>query len=297
MGYPIIRIKEIELQSIKNIEYGKIDLQSPMLISNKSVRADIMGIYGQNGSGKTAFVDAMWIIKYLLSGKELPKNTGDYILETEQSAMIKLSFYLNNRYQVFYEVEIEKNDENRVIVTRELLSHKELIDGVWKNKAGIIDYRIKYKEDIFKPQKNYKLLISKNADVQIDLGVAKKMSGKNSTSFIFSSELEEIIKKNKGFKQYTNIILALKHYANINLFIIKNHNTGMVNMNVLIPFSFRLIDENKITQGDLAIGILEPTIIPKEVYDIVIEIIEQMNIVLETMVPGFNIGLKIMASK
>jgi len=290
----MIRIKEVELHNIKNVEYGKIDFQNYNTLLNKAIRSEIIGIYGQNGSGKTAFVDAMWLVKYLIGGKDLPINAGDYIFETEETATIKLGFNLNkgnNEYQIFYEVEIERLDENKAKVIRENLAYKELVDGDWKSKAGIIDYNLKNKEYVFKPLKNYRLLTSNNADVQIDLGVAKKMSERNRTSFVFSSELEEIIKKNHAFKIYTDIILALKYYANVNLFITKNHSGG-VNMNMLIPFSFRLLDEKKVTQRDLAIGLLKPSVIPEEVYNVVIKIIDQMNIVLETIVPGLNIGLK-----
>ncbi|MBN2285843.1 MAG: ATP-binding protein [Tissierellales bacterium] len=291
----IIRINETELYNIKNVEYGKIDFPNNVALSRKIMHAEIVGIYGQNGSGKTAFVDAMWLIKHLISGKELPKNTGDYIFEAEETATIKLGFDLiqgSYDYQIFYEVQIERTEENKAKVIREILAYKEFIDGEWKSKASIIDYDMNNKEYIFKPAKNYRLLTLKNPDVQIDLGVAKKMSDKNSTSFVFGSEFEEIIKKSDAFKKYTDILLALKHYAKVNLFIIKNNHSGMINTNLLIPFSFRLLDEKKVTQGDLAIGLLKPSIVPEEVYNVVVKIIDQMNIVLETIVPGLNIGLK-----
>ncbi len=277
----MIRIKEAELYNIKNVEYGKIDFTNDNSTLNKPTRSEIVGIYGQNGSGKTAFVDAMWLIKYLISGKELPKNAGDFIFENEETATIKIVFDLNkgeSKYQIFYEVEIKRTDESEAKVIRENLAYKEIVDGVWKNKAGIIDYNSANKESVFKPVKNYRMLTSNNSSVQIDLGVAKKMSEKNSTSFVFGIELEEIIKNNDAFKSYTDIILDLKNYANINLFIIKNHHSGMINMNVL--------------HGDLAIGLLKPSVVPEEVYNLAVKIIDQMNIVLETIVPGLNIGLK-----
>lgn len=291
----MIRIKEVEMINIKNVEYGKIDFLNYSSSSNKLVHSEIIGIYGQNGSGKTAFVDAMGLIKHLISGKELPKNAGDYIFKNEDTATIKLVYYLNyatREYQIFYEVEIESTDESKAKVIQEKLEYKEFVDGEWKSKAGIIEYHIKNKEYVFKPIKNYRLLTSKNAETQIDLGVARKMSEKNSTSFVFSNEFEEIIKKNCAFKSYTDIILSLKYYANVNLFIIKNHHSGMINMNVLIPFSFRLLDEKKVKQGDLAIGLLKPLVVPKEVYHVAVKIIDQMNIVLETIIPGLNINLK-----
>ena len=291
----IIRIMEAELINFKNIEYGKIDFPCEISLPNKINRSEIVGIYGQNGSGKTAFIDAIWIIKHLLSGNELRKNAGDFILENKETATIKLALSMNNavnNYIIFYEAEFKRTIENKAKVIRESLSYKESIDGLWKSKAGIINYCADSKEHIFTPIKNYRLLVSNNSDIQIDLGVAKKMSEKNCTSFVFSSEVEEIIMKNAVFRTSTTLLHSLKYYANVNLFIIKNHHSGMINMNILIPLSFRLLDEKKVTQGDLAIGLLKPSVIPEEVYTVVVKIINQMNIVLETIIPGLNIGLK-----
>lgn len=294
MQKTIIRIKEVELINIKNVEYGKIGFLNNNEIEKKN-QSEIIGIYGQNGSGKTAFIDGMWIAKYLIGGKELPKDTADYIFEKAKTAEITIAFDMlteEKKYKLFYEVRIESNKESKVKVIREELLYKEFVDGKWKNKSSIIDFCIDNREYIFKPQKNFKILTSGNTDALIDIGVAKKMSEKNSTSFIFSSELEEVIKKSKEFETFTKIIKSIKKYANMNLFIIKNIHSGIINTNLLIPFSFRLLDENKITQGDVAIGLMKPSIVPEEIYKVVTKIVEQMNIVLETIVPGLNIGLK-----
>jgi AAA15 family ATPase/GTPase len=219
----LIRVKEAELINFKNVEYGKLDFPGETSLGNKINHSEIVGIYGQNGSGKTAFVDAMSLIQYLLSGKELPKNTGDYICVDKDTSTIKLVLSVNgldHEYLIFYEVELERIEESKAKVIRESLSYKVYDDNEWKNKAGIIFFTFNNKEDTFKPQKNYRLLTSNNPENKIDLGVAKKLSEKNGTSFIFSSELEEIIRKSESFSKYTKLILALKHYADVNLFII-----------------------------------------------------------------------------
>lgn len=295
MKNTLVRIQDVELCHIKNVEYGKVDFPNEQPLPSKLIHAEIVGIYGQNGSGKTALIDGMWLIKALMSGKELPKNAGDYILENQQTGTIKVSFYVEVQqvsYQVFYEVEMERTHEGKAKVVRENLSYKEWSEETWKSKAGVIDYHIQNKEAVFKPVKNYRLLTANHAAVQIDLCVAKKMSEKNGTSFVFSDELEEIIVQSEAFKKYTTLIQTLKHYAKVNLFIIRNHHSSMINMNLLMPFSFRLNSEQNTTQGDLVIGLLEPSVLPEEVYQIVVKVIEQMNIVLETIVPGLNIGLK-----
>jgi AAA15 family ATPase/GTPase len=296
MQKAIIRIKEVELYNIKNVEYGKVNFQNSQTSSGKLFSSEIIGIYGQNGSGKTAFVDAMCLVQRLLSGRPLPENAVDFIHKNRNSATIKLVFSLDvkdYRYQIFYDVEIEKNSENRATVISEKLSYKEFVDNAWKTKAGIIDYQIRNKEYVFTPQKNYRLLTSDKNDVSpIDLGVARKMSEKSGTSFIFSGEMEELIQKSEEFEKYTTIILSLKHYAAVNLFIIKNELSGMITMNMLLPFSYRIHSEGKFSQGKLPIGLMEPTVVHEDIFDVVKKFVDQMNIVLGQIVPGLNIGIK-----
>ena len=59
-----VRIKNIKLKNFKNVGYGKIEF-SPKNDEQISP-ADIIGIYGQNGSGKTAVIDALHYIQILL---------------------------------------------------------------------------------------------------------------------------------------------------------------------------------------------------------------------------------------
>lgn len=291
----IIRIKKAEIYNIKNVEYGKISFPDNNSQFQKVIHSDIVGIYGQNGSGKTAFIDAMWIIKQLISGEELSKDINYYISKNKDSAYIKLHFSLNykkNEYELFYEVKITRVEDNRVKVEQESLSYKELINDKWQKKAAIIDFDSKYKEPIFKPKKNYELLYSKDTDAFIELSVAKKLCQKNSTSFIFSNEIEEIITERKSFIKFSDLIMSLKHYINVNFFVIKNDYSGMINMNLLLPLSFRVVDENKVTQGNFPISLVKSTIVSKSVYKITIKVIEQINIVLKTIVPELSIGIE-----
>ncbi|MGB7604482.1 MAG: AAA family ATPase [Lutisporaceae bacterium] len=290
----VVRLQQIELVNFKNVENGIIMFPSYMKQDNFNKKAEIIGLYGQNGSGKTALVDAMGILKHALTGKKLPSNTGDYILQTSLTSELRFVFNLESqdeRYLVFYEMELSKLEEDKVQITKENLSYKKFLDGEWKSKAGIIEYNSIYKETIFKPIKNFRLLTTNNVNNHIELGVSKKLSEKNMTSFIFSSETEEIIKNSESFKEYTDIILTLKYYANLNLFIIKNNHAGIINMNLFIPLSFRISDEKSVTQGDLSIGLLKPSVVLEQAYEVVKKIIEQMNIVLGTIIPGLNIDI------
>lgn len=295
MKNTIIRIQQVELINFKNQENGIITFPSYLKEEYDNKKPEIIGIYGQNGSGKTALVDAMSILKYVLLGKSLPENTYDYILQTSSSSELKFIFYIEQekeKYLVFYDFELSKTKNESVKITRENLSYKKYREGTWKSKSGIIDYDVRYKDVVFKPLKNFKMLIVNDEQNKIELSVSKKLSERNLNSFIFSAETEEIINKCEKFSEYTNIITALKYYADVNLFIINNNHTGMINMNLIIPFSFRLSNGESITRGDLSIGISKPSVVPEKVFQVVDKLINQMNIVLETIIPGLSIGIK-----
>ena len=62
MKQNIIRLVAIEIDNVKNVKHGRLELA-------KSKKGSILGIYGQNGSGKTVVVDCMVLLKCLFGGK------------------------------------------------------------------------------------------------------------------------------------------------------------------------------------------------------------------------------------
>ena len=68
-----VRIESIEIKNFKNVGYGHLDFEE----SKKGGRASILGLYGQNGSGKTALIDALELLRLALSGKAIPAYFAD----------------------------------------------------------------------------------------------------------------------------------------------------------------------------------------------------------------------------
>ena len=62
MNETSVRISKIVISGIKNTQYGQIEMPSAIEKDYFSLSADILGIYGQNGSGKTAVVEAMALL-------------------------------------------------------------------------------------------------------------------------------------------------------------------------------------------------------------------------------------------
>ena len=86
----MIRLTSIILENFKNTEYGKVVL-SPQNLGDRGWKSDIVGLYGQNGSGKTSVVAALYIWKGLLLGEPLPEIAPECIPVGKDLSTIKVT--------------------------------------------------------------------------------------------------------------------------------------------------------------------------------------------------------------
>ncbi|TDP78701.1 AAA domain-containing protein [Halanaerobium saccharolyticum] len=88
----MLRLQQVQLNNFKNVRQGQIVFNSYKRENFFSKKSDVLGIYGQNGSGKTAFIEALWILKLVLLGEALPGDIEDYIYQGEKEAAINAVF-------------------------------------------------------------------------------------------------------------------------------------------------------------------------------------------------------------
>ena len=64
MGNIVVRLSSLTLKNIKNVKNGIIIMPLANERKFECSRAEILGIYGQNGSGKTAIAFALELVRY-----------------------------------------------------------------------------------------------------------------------------------------------------------------------------------------------------------------------------------------
>jgi predicted ATPase len=291
-----VRISEIILEGFKNIEYGRIEMPSADNKNLFSKKADILGIYGQNGSGKTAVIEAMEFVQILLTGQPLPREAIHYVSKGGESCTITIKFMVHTdgkTTMVEYSVQLKKTQEYELEIVRETLNAAIWNGKKFESKKTLIDYSLYSQGPIFTPKYRFEDLIRNDDENKVNLGVAKKIAQKNLVSFIFSTEGRSVFLSgpNNISKDYSYIIEALHHYAAMNLFVISNMHAGTISLNFLIPFAFRLDLGKTIAKGDLPIRLDEPSTITKDHYSMAKQIITEMNVVLGTLIPGLSIGI------
>lgn len=267
MNNTIVRIESIEIKNFKNVSYGHLDFEN----SKKGCKASILGLYGQNGSGKTALIDTLELLQLSLSGRTIPAYFADYINVDSKYATFKYGFKVSNQqvncfYSVFYEVSLRR-DLNHAEHNTEQSSFDE------SYKAVLFDEMLSYSYECG----NKKVRLSPVIDTKTAEDVV----------FIPAAKYRSIIGKDK--ESSTSLLVAKQ-------LVINTTNAGLINMNAL-PLAFNYAENGKTSIGNILIKLNEPSMIPEDALSIVHKVINCMNVVLQQLVPGLTISVKDMGSQ
>lgn len=314
MNTSTVRITQIRIENFKNVTMGKLSLEN----HRKDYKASILGLYGQNGSGKTALIDAIQLLKYALTGCEIPSIFAEYIHVDETFAHLMYTFEISKaqqRYHLQYDFSIRKvldassqnldlgessSAKSKVEIFDEVLRCSYTGEGNRSRCNPIINTITE--DEVFIPRSKCQLLLGGSKKTMTDLFVAKKLAQATSRSFIFSRELLTAIRKRSATntstdaKSYTDILDILVDFGNFELFVIDTKNSGLINLN-LQPLSFKVEGSKRNAVGTIMLRLDQPDTIPLDAVNIVKSVVNSMNTVLQQIVPGLTICVKELGSQ
>lgn len=289
----VVRILEVNLKNYKNISNGTVKMASIENIEDGI--GDILGIYGQNGSGKTSIISAIRIIQDMFTGKSLPEDIEEYIMYGQNESQIDSLFYIKNgdkRYKVKYKINLFKDNDDTFIKEESIdYWYKDNISDDWDRVKGLIR-NLYNKNNILPKYRNDELL--NLYDDENDFIVNKKMKFKDHKSLIFSDELIDLInEKSKDIGEEYEVLSILKHYAVSNLFIIDNKRLALSDANIVLPMNFKNYSNNEnISMGVMPIGLDNPTYLPRDAVNEIETSLKASNKVISEIIPELRIKLK-----
>lgn len=293
-GNAIIRLKAITLKNIKNVGWGRIEMPCSRCID----QASLLGIYGQNGSGKTAVIDALEFVGDVVLGNTINSGYKDLIKNNESSAGISLEMVLledDKVYETEYLIEFERNTESGIVISQETLYRKTESD---LRKKKVMSYKRSDKSTIFTPKTYLEKLVDGNQDMKMDLIVAKKMAEKDNCSYIFGNAARDILesvmkdKKMNPYYEYARMILMIGHFIIGDLFVISDTHSGMISAKFALPMAFRLENDTRMTaKGSFAVPMTGPAQLRQEEFELLHHILDEINTVLYTIIPGLVIDV------
>lgn len=277
-----VKIKKIYIENIKNVRKGTIDF------TDEENQLNILGIYGQNGSGKTALVDALTTIKALMLGEQLNHGEID-LLNDELISKIDILIVNNNEYEVNYVVEIKKDNDKVKVISEKIFQKKlqkyQRVKSVFYYKTGENSIDI----DLFGtiPVSDY------SENDKVNLLTAEALAIENRTSFLFSKRIEEFIKnpekKDAIQESLSQAYTFLKDDFAKHLFIYSNQLSGMIYAEIFLPISFQVDN----ISGLVPIPMDSSKDIPEHLYSTAELIFDQINQVLPNLIPNLTIDLRL----
>ena len=198
MSQTIVRLQELEIKNIKNVEYGKVEMPNSYQQKRTYDNSEILGLYGQNGSGKTAIIDAMYFLQQIMIGESIEEQINEYINMKKDYAELRASFMIFEQeilYDVDYDICINRKEDNSIFIKSEKLSCSKITNESKKNKRVFMEFQRESGDTIFTPRTRLNELLSEIKGDKTDLIVAKKMAEKSNSSYIFGANSREIFLK------------------------------------------------------------------------------------------------------
>lgn len=252
------RLSGIEIYNFKNIKSAKLDFKNSML-----------GLYGENGSGKTALIDVLDLVKTVLSGQSISSDFLNLIHVDAEYSRIVVQFTMNENgrhSEIEYSFKLNKHS-----IFEEILSYAYMDGGTRVVKSKLIDTS---NTMTFSPLSKYKSLIGSSKENELNVMVFKRRVCKEFRSFIFSRELLDLVRSRKNecrdeeFLRHLYILESLVYFANYELFVVKSKCC-----------------------------LYDSMVLSKEDLDVYKRKIESMNRVLPYLVPNLTMGVKVLGKE
>lgn len=298
----VVRIMNISLKNFKNVVNGSVSLTNSL----KKYNASVLGLYGQNGSGKTALIEAIKILKVLLCGASLPEGSDNFINIDSDYAQLAFDFTMTDTangyiYNATYSFSLKRmevdssnttdnNDKQKIYraaVYNECIKYSVQKGNDTNRKITLVDTST---EDISVPKTNLVALVGEDSELYKKLTIAKALSYEGSASFVFSNRFMEPVRRNCTNECHKSVLNALIHFGHYGLFTVDTLNSGLISLNEM-PLQLRYQDEEAGLAGTLPLSLNHPSLIPVKIYGLISKAIDSMNIVLCEIVPGLKIKL------
>lgn len=295
----IVRLERIKFQNIKNVKNGEIYFPEQKKLERGEFDIDefgsVLGIYGQNGSGKTTTVDALRILQNSLCGTPLFSFNPNYVTAGETSSTIEADFLIDARDNLFfvnYLLELGTNDRISTFVKREKISFYSRKEPRKNNyylysDPGSIN-------NVFAASLNDK----EKAIYSFTVGIETKsnINTQAPLSSVFNRKTIDIISKAKGVNDDFKIIcMSLSAFAAYK-FAIYSLSYFNDNQNVGIRFRLRQSTSEITNISDIFVP-FSPTLLTIDQFNSFKKIVNQINKVIPSLIPNYKLDFHILNSE
>lgn len=297
----MIRLLSLVLDDFKNIVHGEIVMPGA-LRELPDGRGDIVGLYGRNGSGKTAVVEAIDLLQRLWRGEALGKEDVFLLRQGSTGAVLCATLLYEKegvRYTLEYRVYLYDSgggEDGGVRIIEESLKVREDRKHARMRLLARFDVPLQELTQRDAPATYIPSLFPLGLDKALhevygvngkEPIVRKAICYDRRKSYLFDEELSKQLGKAEPFLK--EVIEGLSQYARTRLFVVSRMSAGLIACNFIQPFS---LCEPGLLGGRLSFGMEKPAILPKVVFDLFKGEVDKMNVALPQLIVGCSLEVR-----
>lgn len=302
----LVRIVKAEIYNFKNVEYGTIPFANYAPAHKRATidKIDIEGVYGQNGSGKTALVEALGIMRDIMDGHSISSKTYNELVDPNGNTRFRLVFFIEQngkKYWVTYEVNIlpshGTDDTESLPLFEEQLTYYTR-GATWKGKRELLIKNTYYDFNNILEQNSAsieQMPISAFDNVPL-LNQPEKLlliGSQKGTSVFFNGFLEKQLSSMDNLEgdalDLRNIIVALHTFSYVNFCVVKVNQLGAINLKTFLPLMIHQKTKTTISHGNFIMSSIDENVIDEQSYNLLQNALPSLNIALSALVPNLSI--------
>lgn len=303
-----VRITRVTLRNFKNVSYGDVKLMNWAPVERKAElsKSDIVGLYGQNGSGKTALVEALDIMKFVLTGNVIPYQIFEGLFNKDVAAEITGYFFIfeqDHKYNLEYTISLVVDDKNkRIVIQKESVKYKTFSKSWCKERSFSISNPYNGIDDILTDKKVE--VISESQAFVKEIALFKSIQqlaiscAQKNISLFFNPSSQNYFKDKLNSESNEELTIAsimgsIFKFAYSDMHVIRVNQLGTINSNApVIPLNMRLSTESAVIMGCLPLFTNGQGEVPEAVYPILKRTVEAVNIALRSLIPNIRIEME-----
>lgn len=296
-----VRLERLRVKNIKSVGDGEIYFSEQKKLSRGELDEDdfssVIGLYGQNGSGKTSIIRALRMLQTILSSRPVSAITLNNLLtKGKKDLSIEADFLVKkgdvDSFYVQYSICIAKGLNDTYKVTDEKFSYTKFDNDDKKN--NVFSFSLDGINKTFLSK-----LSDTNAGIYSYLSrIETNSEGPNNPFSLFSSvfdrKLVDLVRKgSKGLEDYLGLVISISFFASTRMSIYEISYFNEIESNLGIRFRSKEehLDENKVELGDIFVP-FQGFAMDISGFNKFKKLMDRINVVMGTIIPNYKIDIE-----
>ncbi len=312
MNVKKVRLLRLTIDHFKNVDYGTIEFAAskPFFVNpvDSEFNPDVIGLYGQNGTGKTTVIQAVSLFQSLASKATMPEHAFECISAWSDQATLSIELGIWTETSVVWVdldlVMTRQTGVNAAFLAKESIAYKifDVKTNMWSAKvdALTLDYATTDLAGFIRPKTRMTTLKQAKKDNLIQWNVRKQLAIAGRTSALFDERFLGLLDdaREPVFQTTALLLRAITTYATRNLMILHNRDLTQIAAKDELPLRVWMEDDaGMLFQGSGHLNLSGPSPYNPVAFQSLRRMIDHVNLLMPSFVPGMKLEIVVLGEE